>query len=65
MSDNEFVASEAEIATVFAFAGLTVPADRLAANYEVYSSTLALIREVSAPGLGEIVPAVAFTASWD
>ncbi|MET0454225.1 MAG: hypothetical protein ABW137_20520 [Mycobacterium sp.] len=65
MSDNEFTPSAAEIAAAFAFAGLTVPADRLAANYETYSSTLALIRKASTPGLGETVPAVGFKAYWD
>lgn len=64
MSESDGVPTEAELATVFAYAGLTVPADRLAANYETYSSTLALIRQASVPGLGETVPAVGFKASW-
>lgn len=65
MSDNDFVPSEADVAAVFDYAGLTVPPDRLAANYETYSSTLALIRQASAPGLGETPPAVGFKAMWD
>ncbi|CAN5711116.1 hypothetical protein BH09ACT7_BH09ACT7_29610 [soil metagenome] len=64
MSDNDSVPSEAELATVFDFAGLAIPAQRLAANAEAYSSTLALIRKASAPNLGETVPAVGFKASW-
>jgi hypothetical protein len=65
MSNSEFVPSEAEVAAAFEYAGLTISADRLAANYETYSSTLALIRKASTPGLGETVPAVAFKAYWD
>jgi hypothetical protein len=65
MSDFEFVPSEAQVSAVFDYAGLTISSDRLAANYEVYSSTLALIRQASVAGLGETVPAVAFKASWD
>lgn len=65
MSDNESVPSKADVAAVFDYAGLTVPPDRLEANYETYSSTLALIRQTSVAGLGETVPAVGFKASWD
>jgi hypothetical protein len=65
MSDSESVPSEAQVAAAFEYAGLTIASDRLAANYETYSSTLALIRKASTPGLGETVPAVAFKASWD
>jgi hypothetical protein len=65
MSDSEFVPSEAQVAAAFEYAGLTVSSDRLAANYESYSSTLALIRKASPPGLGETVPATGFKASWD
>jgi hypothetical protein len=65
LSDNDSVPSEALVSAVFDYAGLTISSDRLAANYEVYASTLALIRQASAPGLGETVPAVAFKASWD
>ena len=65
MSDSEFVPSETQVAAAFEYAGLTISSDRLAANYESYSSTLALIRKASTPGLGETVPAVGFKASWD
>jgi hypothetical protein len=65
MSDFEFAPSEAQVAAAFEYAGLTIAPDRLAANYEIYSSTLALIRKASTPDLGETVPAVAFKASWD
>lgn len=65
MSDNENTPTEAELATVFGYAGLPVPAERLAANHEVYASTLALIRQASVKGLGETVPAVGFNAAWD
>jgi hypothetical protein len=65
MSDDEFTPSLDDVAAVFAYAGLTVPAKRLADNDETYASTLALIRKASTPGLGETVPAVGFKASWD
>jgi hypothetical protein len=65
MSAIEFTLSEAQVAAAFEYAGLTIPSDRLAANYEIYSSTLALIRKASTPGLGEVVPAAAFKAYWD
>jgi hypothetical protein len=65
MSDSESVPSEAQVAAAFEYAGLTISPERLAVNYETYSSTLALIRRASTPGLGETVPAVAFKASWD
>jgi hypothetical protein len=65
LSDNDSVASEALVSAAFEYAGLTIPPDRLAANYEVYSSTLALIRKASVTGLGETGPAVGFKASWD
>lgn len=64
MSKEDSVPSEADVAAVLAFAGVTVPPDRLAENYETYSSTLALIRQASVAGLGETVPAVGFKASW-
>ncbi|MET0704483.1 MAG: hypothetical protein ABWY93_32955 [Mycobacterium sp.] len=64
MSDNEFLPSEDQVAALFDYAGLTIAPDRLAANYEVYSSTLALIRQASVTGLGETVPAVGFKADW-
>jgi hypothetical protein len=64
LSDND-VPSPDQVAAVFDFAGLTVPPDRLQANYETYSSTLALIRQVSSTVLGETVPAVGFNAGWD
>jgi hypothetical protein len=64
MSDFESVPSEAEVSAAFSYAGLTIAPDRLAANHETYSSTLALIRKASTPGLGDTVPAVAFKASW-
>jgi hypothetical protein len=64
MSDSD-IPSEEAIAAVFDFAGVTVSAERLAEHYETYSSTLALIRKASTPGLGETVPAVGFKASWD
>ncbi|GAS94610.1 uncharacterized protein RMCC_1576 [Mycolicibacterium canariasense] len=57
--------SAEELAAVFAYAGLTVSPERMAENYPTYSSTLAVIRQASAPVLGETVPAVGFTASWD
>jgi hypothetical protein len=65
MSDSESVPSEAQVAAAFEYAGLTISPERLAVNYEIYSSTLALIRRASTPGLGETVPAVGFKASWD
>ena len=65
MSDTEFVPSEAQVAAAFTYAGLTISPERLAVNYEIYSSTLALIRKASTPGLGETVPAAGFKASWD
>jgi hypothetical protein len=65
MSDFEFVPSEAQVSAAFEYAGLDISSDRLAANYETYASTLALIRKASTPGLGETAPAVAFNASWD
>ena len=65
MSDSEFVPYEAQVAAAFEYAGLTISPERLAVNYEIYSSTLALIRKASTPGLGETVPAVGFKASWD
>jgi hypothetical protein len=64
MSDSEFLPSEAQVSSTFSYAGLTISSDRLEANYETYSATLALIRKASTPGLGETVPAVAFKASW-
>jgi hypothetical protein len=64
MSDSDFVPTEAAVAAVFDYAGLTIAPDRLAENYEVYSSTLALIRQASVEGLGETVPAVGFKAAW-
>jgi hypothetical protein len=64
VSDPEFVPSEAQVAAAFEYSGLTIASERLAANYETYSSTLALIRKASTPGLGATVPAVAFKASW-
>jgi hypothetical protein len=64
MSDSEFLPSEAQ-AAAFEYAGLAISPERLAANYEIYASTLALIRKASTPGLGETVPAVGFKASWD
>ncbi|MDT5288259.1 MAG: hypothetical protein QOF88_3148 [Mycobacterium sp.] len=65
MSDNDSVTSEALVSAAFEYAGLTIPPDRLAANYETYASTLALIRKASVTGLGETAPAVGFNASWD
>ena len=65
MSDNDSATSEAEVSAVFEYAGLTISPDRMTANYETYSSTLALIRQASVTGLGETVPAVGFKASWD
>ena len=64
MSASEFVPSEAAVAAAFDYAGLTVPPGRLTENYEIYSSTLALIRQASVEGLGETVPAVGFNARW-
>lgn len=64
MPNNDSVPSQAEVAAAFEYAGLTVSPQRLAEHYETYSSTLALIRQVSTPGLGEAVPAVGFKASW-
>lgn len=65
MANNDFSPSQEQVSAAFEFAGVAVPADRVAANYETYSSTLALIRKASAPGLGETVPAVGFKAHWD
>ena len=64
MSDKDSAPSKAQVAAAFDFAGISVSAQRLDANYETYSSTLALIRQASTPGLGETVPAVGFKASW-
>jgi hypothetical protein len=64
MSDSDSAASEAGLAAVFAHAGVDIPPERLAENYELFASTLALIRQASPPGLGETVPAVGFKASW-
>jgi hypothetical protein len=65
VKDNETSPSPDAVGTVFQYAGLGIPRDRLAANAEIYSSTLALIRQASVPGLGETVPAVGFKAAWD
>jgi hypothetical protein len=65
MFDNDFPPSEDEVAAAFAFGGVDVSPGRLAVNYEAYSSTLALIRKASPPGLGETVPASSFKAHWD
>lgn len=62
---TDYVPSEADVAAAFTYAGLTVTPQRLAEKYETYSSTLALIRRASTPGLGETVPAVGFKADWD
>jgi hypothetical protein len=64
LSDNDSATSEAEVSAVFEYAGLTISPDRMTANYETYSSTLALIRQASVAGLGETVPAVGFKAHW-
>jgi hypothetical protein len=64
MSDTDFVPTEAAVAAAFEFAELTVPQERLAEHYALYSSTLALIRQASVAGLGETVPAVGFNARW-
>ena len=64
MSDNDSATSEVEVSAVFEYAALTISPDRLAANYEDYSSTLGLIRQASVAGLGETVPAVGFKAHW-
>lgn len=61
----EDIPTQDDVAAVFAFAGLTVMPERLAEHYETYSSTLALLRKASPAGLGETVPAVAFSANWD
>lgn len=65
MPDKSIAPSKADVAVMFAYAALPVGSERLDANYELYSSTLALIRQVSVEGLGETVPAVGFKASWD
>lgn len=65
LPDNESAMTEAELAIVLEFAGLTIPPERLAENHEVYASTLALIRLASVAGLGETAPATAFKAHWD
>jgi hypothetical protein len=64
MSDNDFLPSESQVAALFDYAGLSIAPERLAENYDVYSSTLALIRQASVAGLGETVPAVGFKADW-
>jgi hypothetical protein len=64
LSDSD-IPSKNAIAAVFDFAGVPVSEERLTENYDTYSSTLALIRKASTPGLGETVPAVGFKASWD
>ncbi|CAN5452293.1 hypothetical protein BH11ACT7_BH11ACT7_38430 [soil metagenome] len=64
MSHKDSAPSQAEVAAAFEYAGLTVSPQRLDEHYETYSSTLALTRQVSTPGLGEAVPAVGFKASW-
>ena len=65
MSENEFTPTAEQVSAAFEYAGLAVPAVRIAANHETYSSTLGLIRKASVPGLGETVPAAAFKAHWD
>lgn len=65
LSENDFTPSGVEVAAAFGYAGLVVPPDRLAANYQIYSSSLALIRKASVPGLGETVPAIGFKAHWN
>lgn len=62
---DDCIPTEGDVAAVLAFAGLAVPPERLTEHYETYASTLALIRKASPPGLGETVPAVAFSANWD
>ena len=62
---TDHVPTQDDVAAVFAFAGLTVPPERVVEHYETYATTLALIRQASPPGLGETVPAVAFSANWD
>ena len=64
MSDNDSATLEAEVSAVFEYAGLIISPDRMTANYETYSSTLALIRQASVAGLGETVPADGFKAHW-
>jgi hypothetical protein len=65
MPESPSAASEAELAVVLEFAGLSVSPDRLAVHHDAYTSTLALIRLASVAGLGETVPATAFKAHWD
>lgn len=65
MSDNPFQPDQQQLDVVFGYVGLPLSGDRLAANYDDYASTLALIRSVSAVDLGETVPAVGFNARWE
>lgn len=62
---SDFMPSQEQISAAFEFAGLSVPAERLAENHTTYAETLALIRKASTPGLGETVPALGFKAHWD
>ncbi|MGV9797529.1 hypothetical protein ACWDTP_05655 [Mycobacterium sp. NPDC003449] len=64
MSDSNFSPSATQVAAVFEYAELPVSAEHIAADHETYLSTLALIRQVSTPGLGETVPAAGFKAHW-
>lgn len=49
---SDFMPSQEQISAAFEFAGLPVPAERLAENHTTYAETLALIRKASTPGLG-------------
>ena len=60
----DVVLTNNQLASCFVIAGVDISPERLAANAEVYRSTLTLIRRASVAGLGETPPAISFNASW-
>lgn len=65
MTEEGFQPTREQLATVFEYAGLPMPAERLSEKYETYSATLAIIRRASVRELGETAPATSFRASWE
>ncbi|MBY4208729.1 hypothetical protein HQO44_19950 [Rhodococcus fascians] len=64
MSAQHFDPTREQLAAVFEYAGLDIEPERLEDKFEVYRTTLGLIRKASVTGIGETVPASAFKASW-
>ncbi|OZE94932.1 hypothetical protein CH302_18310 [Rhodococcus sp. 15-2388-1-1a] len=64
MSAQDFGPTREQLAAVFEYAGLDIEPERFEDKFEVYRSTLELIRKASVTGIGETVPAAAFKASW-